>query len=70
MDERKFHLVYDEETDILHIALGTAKEAISVEQDDEVFLRIAPDTGELVGLTILNFKGGFSEPGEALRCRW
>jgi len=59
MDERKLHLIYDEETDILHIALGTAREAISIERDDEVFLRVDPNSGELLGLTILNFRDGF-----------
>lgn len=59
MDQRKLHLIYDEEADILHIALGTAKEAISIEREDEVFLRVDPDSGELVGLTILSFRDGF-----------
>ena len=50
-------LRYDQEDDILEVILGRrAREAISVEQDDEVFLRVDPDTGELVGLTILGFK--------------
>jgi len=50
-------LSYDQEDDILEVALGSrAREAISVEQDDEVFLRLDPDTRELVGLTVLGFK--------------
>ena len=50
-------LRYEQEDDILEVVLGSrAREAISVEQDDEVFLRMDPDTGELVGLTILGFK--------------
>ena len=50
-------LNYDQEDDMLEVTLGRrASEAISVEQDDEVFLRLDPDTGELVGLTILGFK--------------
>jgi len=59
MDQRKLHLICDEEADILHISLGRAKEAISIERQDEVFLRVDPDSGELVGLTILHFRDGF-----------
>ena len=62
MAERRkqgFHLVYDYETDILHVALGAACPAISIEQEADVFLRVDPDTDELVGLTILNFSKSF-----------
>ena len=53
----KITLRYDQEDDILEVVLGSrAREAISVEQDDEVFLRLDLDTRELVGLTILGFK--------------
>jgi len=54
-----FRLVYDYETDILHVALGMARPAISIEQEADIFLRVDPDTEELVGLTILNFSKSF-----------
>lgn len=57
--QQGFHLVYDYETDILHVALGVARPAISIEQEADVFLRVDPDTHELVGLTILNFSRSF-----------
>ena len=53
----KIIIDYDSDDDILEVTLGNgAKEAISVEQEDEVFLRLDPETRELVGMTILGFK--------------
>ncbi|OGW14775.1 MAG: hypothetical protein A3G93_09880 [Nitrospinae bacterium RIFCSPLOWO2_12_FULL_45_22] len=53
----KIIIGYDSDDDILEIVIGpSAKEAISVEQEDEVFLRIDPETKEIVGMTILGFK--------------
>lgn len=53
----KITICYDSDDDILDIIIGpSAKEAISVEQEDEVFLRIHPESKELLGVTILGFK--------------
>lgn len=53
----KITICYDSNDDILDIIIGpSAREAISVEQEDEVFLRIHPETKELLGVTILGFK--------------
>lgn len=53
----KIIISYDNDNDILEIILGDgAREALSVEQEDEVFLRLDPETKELVGMTILGFK--------------
>ena len=59
MGKKNFNLKYDPETDILHIAFGKAKEAISVEQKPEVFVRLDPESKEIVGLTVLGFKNNF-----------
>ena len=61
-----FRLVYDYETDILHVALGMARPAISIEQEADIFLRVDPDTEELVGLTILNFSKSFLQQRQEL----
>ena len=61
-----FRLVYDHEADILHVALGGARPAISIEQEADVFLRVDPDTDELVGLTILNFSKSFLQRRQEL----
>jgi uncharacterized protein YuzE len=66
MGKTNFHLKYDPSTDILHMAFGKAKKAISVEQEPEVFARIDPKTHELVGLTILGFKESFLSKRQSL----
>ena len=59
MGKKDFHLKYDPDTDILHVAFGAAKKAVSIEHEPEVFVRVAPKTHEIVGLTILGFKNSF-----------
>ena len=46
---------YDKEGDILDIALGRPRAAISREIDDDVFVRLDPKTKKVVGFSILNF---------------
>lgn len=58
----KISIGYDSDNDILEVTIGQlAREAISIEQEDEVFIRIDPDTKEIVGMTILGFKKYLSE---------
>ncbi len=59
MAKKNFHLTYDPESDILHVAFGHAQKAISIEQQPEVFVRVHPKTHEIVGLTVLGFKNNF-----------
>lgn len=47
-------LAYDREADVLYLSIGEPRKAVSRELDNDVLLRIDPDTGEVVGLTILN----------------
>lgn len=47
-------LSYDQATDVLYLSVGQPRRAISREVGDDVLLRIDPDTGAVVGLTILN----------------
>ena len=59
---QKIIFSYDNENDILELIFGDkSRAAISKEREDEVFLRLDPDTGELVGMTILGFKNYLSE---------
>lgn len=54
---RKLSLGYDPKSDILEVSIGRrASGAVSIEQEDEVFLRVDPVSGEVVGMTILGFK--------------
>lgn len=47
---------YDKEADVLYVSKGqpSAKD-ISSETEDEVVVRKNPNTGEITGLTIINF---------------
>ncbi|MEP0763334.1 MAG: DUF2283 domain-containing protein [Chloroflexota bacterium] len=52
-------LFYDAEGDVLYLSIGEPRPAISQEVGDDVLLRIDPDTGEIVGLTVLNLSSRF-----------
>ncbi len=54
-------MVYDEEGDILDVSLGEPEEAISKEVEDDFFLRVKPDSDEVVGFSILNFRKWFKD---------
>ncbi len=56
---KEMRMVYDEEGDILDISLGEPQQAISKEVEDDFFLRVKPDTQEVVGFSILNFRKWF-----------
>jgi uncharacterized protein YuzE len=47
-------IAYDQEADVLYLSVGAPRRAISREAGDDVLLRVDPDSGEIVGLTILN----------------
>jgi len=66
MAKKTIHLKYDPDTDILHLAFGSAKKAISVEREPEVFVRLDPKTQEIVGLTVLSFKNHFLSEKQTL----
>lgn len=50
---------YEPSSDELNIHVGEPRAALSKEIDDEVYLRLDPDTREVVGLTVLNFRARF-----------
>ncbi|MBM4402541.1 MAG: DUF2283 domain-containing protein [Candidatus Cloacimonetes bacterium] len=58
---KEMRMVYDEEGDILDVSLGEPEEAISKEVEDDFFLRVKPDSGEVVGFSILNFRKWFKD---------
>ena len=47
-------LSYDRDADVLYLSIGAPRPAISREIGDDVLLRVDPDTGAIVGLTVLN----------------
>lgn len=49
-------LDYDIENDVLYIYFEKAQEAISREVGDGIFLRLDPNTDQVVGVTVLNIR--------------
>lgn len=47
-------LAYDREADVLYLSVGDPRPAISREIGDDVLLRVDVETGQVVGLTVLN----------------
>ena len=58
-----FNISYDEEADVLYISLGSAQPAIALETGDGDLMRVDPETDELVGITVLDFKEKHLERG-------
>ncbi len=54
-------MAYDKECDILDLSLGEPREAISKEIEDDLFIRVDPETNEIVGISILNFEKWFKD---------
>jgi uncharacterized protein YuzE len=52
--EQLMQLTYDRESDVLYLSIGDPRPAISREIGDDVLLRIDAQTGEVVGMTVLN----------------
>jgi uncharacterized protein YuzE len=47
-------IAYDPESDVLYLSVGEPRRAVSREIGDDVLLRIDPETGAVVGLTVMN----------------
>ncbi|GEM_PF-525167 len=54
--EKKLTYKYDSISDEMNLYFGENKEAIGFNIDNDIFLQLDPDTDEVIGLTILNFK--------------
>mgnify|MGYP001240535106 CR=1 FL=1 len=52
--EHLMQLAYDQDADVLYISVGEPRKAISREIGDDVLLRVDPETGEVVGITVTN----------------
>lgn len=46
---------YDRGEDILYVSLGEFSSSVCVEQGNGLLVRLDPDSGEVVGFTILDF---------------
>ena len=56
MDKAKtLNYHYDREEDILYVTLGDSDSALCIEQGDGLLVRIDPESGEVVGFTVIDF---------------
>ena len=55
--EIQFH--YDREADVLYLSVGKPQKAKTVEMGDDFILRLHPKTGEVIGITIIDFTRHF-----------
>ena len=61
MDEKAVSLAYDKKADVCYLSVGEPRTAVCEEIEDGVLVRTEPETGEVVGLTVLNFTQRSSE---------
>jgi uncharacterized protein YuzE len=58
MDTTKLNqmkLSFDAKADVLYCSFGEPKEAIAVELENGIVVRLDPDTEEVVGVTVIDF---------------
>ena len=51
--EVQFH--YDREADVLYLSVGKPQRAKTIEIGEDFVLRLHPKSGQVVGITIINF---------------
>jgi uncharacterized protein YuzE len=56
IEDEELHSSYDEQADILYLWRGEPREAVSLTSEEGHLIRFNPDTGEIVGFTIFDFK--------------
>ena len=64
--EKPLSLDYDSKADTLYVSIGKPQEAVTVEPQEGILLRVHPDSGDLVGMTILHFNRRLNEKGDRL----
>src|SRR5213076_2541437 len=64
--EKPVNLDYDAAAETLYVSIGKPQEAVTIEPEEGILLRVHPDSGNLVGLTILLFDRRLRECGDRL----
>ena len=57
--EGKINFFFDEESDMLDITIGKPRKAVAKELKNDIAIRVDPESGEIVGIVILNFMKRF-----------
>ena len=55
----QFH--YDREADVLYLSVGKPQRAKTIEMGEDFVLRLHPKTGEVIGVTIVDFSRHFPQ---------
>jgi uncharacterized protein YuzE len=55
MENRKLKIKYDEENDILHVMVGNQTETMIVETEENFYMNISKETGEMIGYSISDY---------------
>ena len=59
--QNKVHFHYDREADVLYLSVGKPQKAKTIEIGEDFVLRLHPKSGQVVGLTIINFSKHFPQ---------
>ena len=57
--QNKIQFHYDREADVLYLSVGKPQRAKTVEIGEDFVLRLHPKTGEVIGMTIVDFTRHF-----------
>jgi len=57
--EGKINFFFDEEGDMLDITIGKPRKVVAKELKNDMAIRVDPESGEIVGIVILNFMKRF-----------
>ena len=58
---KKVQFHYDREADVLYLSVGKPQRAKTVEMGEDFVLRLHPKTGEVIGVTIIDFSRHFPQ---------
>jgi uncharacterized protein YuzE len=58
-NKAQFH--YDRKADVLYLSLGKPQRAKTIELGEDFVLRLHPKSGQVVGITIINFSKHFPQ---------
>ena len=64
--DQDMSVTYDLRNDVLYLSYGKPREAISDETEDGVWVRRDPDSDEILGCTVPDFRRRFERPGVSL----
>ena len=58
---KEVHFHYDREADVLYLSIGKPQKAKTLEIGEDFVLRLKPKSGQVIGMTIINFAKHFPQ---------